>query len=575
MHPSALRASYDAGSFAVRESCSWTSAIENDDRGALASLIRVVGDMGISIEGNKERGSFGLRRAVRWALYLSVLVLVVLAAGVYYAAAHWPYRYSSVKPLLQGVFSSTVEMRQFRRTYFPHPGFIATGLTLRRNSAPNLPPVGSADQLLVEGNWSDMLMLRREVRLVRVVGLHLVIPPVGSEANHEDFPPGSSADFRGPSTMVDEFEISNSLLDIMRTNGERYSFPIHALVMRHLLRDHAVSYEVDMRNARPDGRIRAKGSFGPLVPNELGATPVAGNFTFSEGDLGEIGRLHGTLAATGSFSGRLRSIHVAASGDVVGFSVGQGHPIAVRGQGQGSASGVTGDVIVDQLELASGGTVLHARGTIAGAPAATDVDLSVVKGRVEDVLRPFLRGAVPIAGAATLKAHAHIARAVHGETFLQRLTIVGSFAVPDGLLTNAETEQKLTAFSDREQKPMPSKEEGDGGIQSTTGDVISSLSAQAEIRDGVLSSRDVRFGIPGANAKLKGTFDLRGGALNLVGDLRMERNISHAVTGFKSILLKPLIPFFRGRHAGAVLPIAVTGVPGRYKVSENIFHQKG
>jgi len=54
----------------------------------------------------------------------------------------------------------------------------------------------------------------------------------------------------------------------------------------------------------------------------------------------------------------------------------------------------------------------------------------------------------------------------------------------------------------------------------------------------------------------------------------MDTDISHTATGFKSFLLKPLAPFFKKKNAGAVIPIAVTGLPGHYQVSQNIAHNK-
>jgi hypothetical protein len=54
----------------------------------------------------------------------------------------------------------------------------------------------------------------------------------------------------------------------------------------------------------------------------------------------------------------------------------------------------------------------------------------------------------------------------------------------------------------------------------------------------------------------------------------MDSDISHVTTGLKSLLLKPLIPFFRKDNAGAVIPIAVTGGPNDYKVSQNLLHNK-
>ncbi len=54
----------------------------------------------------------------------------------------------------------------------------------------------------------------------------------------------------------------------------------------------------------------------------------------------------------------------------------------------------------------------------------------------------------------------------------------------------------------------------------------------------------------------------------------MDTDISHATTGFKSFLLKPLAPFFKKRNAGAVVPIAITGTPGHYQVTQDITHNK-
>ena len=62
--------------------------------------------------------------------------------------------------------------------------------------------------------------------------------------------------------------------------------------------------------------------------------------------------------------------------------------------------------------------------------------------------------------------------------------------------------------------------------------------------------------------------------MHLVGNLRMDSDISHVTTGFKSLLLKPLIPFFRKDNAGAVISIVVTGGPNSYKLSQNLLHKK-
>ncbi len=148
------------------------------------------------------------RHKVRLRWYGSALSLAVaIGAGAYLVDAYWPFRYRNVEPLLENVFASQIKISQYHRTYFPRPGFVAVGITLRRKLAPDLPPVGSADKLIVQGSWTDLLMLWARVRLVDVTGLHVVIPPLGSRAIQQDFPPGSSTDFSGPTPLIEQFNL--------------------------------------------------------------------------------------------------------------------------------------------------------------------------------------------------------------------------------------------------------------------------------------------------------------------------------------------------------------------------------
>jgi hypothetical protein len=503
-----------------------------------------------------------------------VCFVVAVVMGGFFAEKYWPYRYRNVKPLLQSVFASKVTISHYRRTYFPHPGFVAKELTLYRNSAPGLPPIGSTKDLIVQGDWIDLLTFRQRVRLVEVVDLHVVIPPVGSRANHEDFPAGSSADFSGPSTTVEELRIHHAVLDIMRKDGSRYTYPIRQAIIRNLRQGQPFSFSVDMQNASPTGHIQAAGSFGPIAPGNFGGTPVSGNFTFSRVNLQEIGDLRGTLSSRGRFSGALSAIEVYATADTPDFAVGRGRPVGLSGSVQCTVSGLNSNIDLHNVEVKTGATVVHAQGAIAGSSKDTNVDLAVDKGRAQDLLHPFLKERAPITGPVWLKAHAHLAPADHGAKFLQRLAVDGRFDVPDQRITNRSNAQKLTEFSQRAQGEKTAKDDKDKGTESAQADVVSLVEGPVTIGDGVARTNRLTFEIPGATANLHGSYDFRDGKVHLLGALRMESDISHAETGFKSLLLKPLIPFFKKKKAGAVVPVAVTGEPHHYQVSQNILHQK-
>src|SRR5262249_13026185 len=204
-----------------------------------------------------------------------------------------------------------------------------------------------------------------------------------------------------------------------------------------------------------------------------------------------------------------------------------------------------------------------------------DLDLTVTKGRAQDLLHPFLESQPPIEGAVTLKAHAHLAPQHDRTKFLERLSVNGGFNLPDERATDPVKEKKLTDFSERAQVSKqpngdpPSEAGGDPAA-----DALSSLEGEVKIRDGVVSTQRLAFALPGAWANLNGSYDLSNGNVHLVGKLRMDSDISHLTKGFKSLLLKPLIPFFLTDNARAVVPIAVTRGPNYFKLSQDLLHKK-
>ncbi len=511
---------------------------------------------------------------VCWLTSLSIALVIAILVN-----AHWPYRYRVVKPMLEEVLGGQVTIAHYHRTFFPNPGFMATGITLDRNPTPGIPPMGTISSIFVQGNWFDLLRFRERVRQVDLTGLHLAIPAAGSAASKKDFPPGSSSNFSGPDTLIDQLRIHDSTLDTTRAEGGIYSFPIGLLTIRNLQKGRVLSYSVDMNNARPRGHIVSDGSFGPLNPGNLGATPLSGHFTFSQVNLHDIGDISGTLFSEGSFQGNLARIQAVTSTATADFAVDGGTPTPVTTSAHCTISALSGNVLLDSIDAKFVSTPIHMQGAVAGSPKVIDVDINVAAGRAQDVLRPFLHSPSPIEGTVWLKSHAHVDPAGHGVHFLDRLHVDGFFNVPTERLTDPKTERELSAFSERAQKAPPFKSEPvanpppDAASQSAV-DVISSLRGRARIEKGSITTPRLEFQIPGSSVDLHGTFSLHDRSVHLLGNLRMQADVSHAATGFKSFLLKPLIPFFKKRKVGAVVPIAVTGKPGSYKVSQDLLSNK-
>jgi hypothetical protein len=87
----------------------------------------------------------------------------------------------------------------------------------------------------------------------------------------------------------------------------------------------------------------------------------------------------------------------------------------------------------------------------------------------------------------------------------------------------------------------------------------------ADITGGLLLSNEiakfhaVHFKVPGAEAILDGTYNLEDTKIDFHGDLKTEASLSDDSSGVKAVLLKPLDPLFKKKHAGAVVPVEMTG----------------
>jgi AsmA-like C-terminal region len=523
-----------------------------------------------------------IRREVRsiwleaplWVHVVVVAVSVLSAATVVFISANWPYRHRKIAPMLEDVLASQVTFTGYHRFYFPHPGFVATGITMRRRSAPDLSPLGHVDMMVVEGTWSDLLMLRQRVGLVDITGLHIVVPVIGSEENHRDFPPGSGSDFTGPDTLIARFLVHKSLLEIQRKEGKPLLFPIKQLEIRNLHKGEALTYAVDMQNALPTGHIVAHGNLGPIHDQSFLSTPVSGNYVFTQVNLHDVGDIAGTLDARGVFKGTLASMEVEASTETQNFAVADGKPTPVEGDTRATLYGEHGDLDIHSIDLKIHETNIHAVGSIKGDPKLTNFDIAVERGRAEDVMQPFIQDEVPISGDVWLKSHAYVGPP--GDGFMERLRMTGTLNVPAEKISDQQAEKNLSAFNERAQgnsKPNTGVRSNTKQIDATK-DVLSSLQGSTRLENGVVSTSRLTFKIPGAQATMAGTFRFDGEVVHLTGNLKMDTDISHTSTGFKSFLLKPLAPFFKKKNAGAIVPIAVTGTPGHYQVTQNITHNK-
>jgi hypothetical protein len=79
----------------------------------------------------------------------------------------------------------------------------------------------------------------------------------------------------------------------------------------------------------------------------------------------------------------------------------------------------------------------------------------------------------------------------------------------------------------------------------------------------------VRFDVPGAIVDLGGSYGVRRGDLDFDGALYMDARLSQTVSGFKSLLLKPVDLLFR-RNGRTLVPLTISGTRTNPKFGLNV-----
>jgi hypothetical protein len=79
--------------------------------------------------------------------------------------------------------------------------------------------------------------------------------------------------------------------------------------------------------------------------------------------------------------------------------------------------------------------------------------------------------------------------------------------------------------------------------------------------------------VPGADINLNGVYSLDGDQFDFSGKARLNAKVSQLTTGFKSLLLKPVDPFFSKNGAGTEVPIKITGTRSEPKFGLDFHHK--
>ncbi|HLJ77454.1 MAG TPA: hypothetical protein VKT75_08575 [Acidobacteriaceae bacterium] len=491
----------------------------------------------------------------------------LLLIGVHLMFFFWPFRYRQVHPMLESVFRSKVTVSGYHRIYFPAPGFVADNVTFYRHGDTSIPPLATIRRMTVRGNWITLFLHPHLLRRIQLEDLHIQIPPAGSPARKTEF---QETGPKSESKMtIETVAVDHATLDFLRKGQGPLRFVFSPTEVHNVKDGQPFTYSASIAIPEPSGFVKTQGTLGPIATSHYQTTPISGDFDLVHANLKGVDGISGMARAAGHYQGTLAQLEVtgdASSGD---FRVSDGHAVPVDAQYQILVNGPAGDVQIQHAVLRSGDSVITATARIAGKPKTTHVDFASTNGSLERYLNVVEHGETTVRGLASFDASADF---INGpEPFLKRLKLSGNLSLHHVSFVT-QRQHTMDAFSARVRKNPPGEPEASS--QTNPPEIYAEASSHTRFDNGVATLPDVVVTIPGAEGKLHGTFNLLNYKVHLTGTAKLEKDLSHTGTGWKSVLLKPLAPFFRHKNAGTVISIAVTGTSDKPNLTQNTLHNK-
>jgi hypothetical protein len=462
---------------------------------------------------------------------------LILVAGILIWA--WPFTQAAVERDLGHTLSGRVQIGTIHSRWFPHPGCTAENVHIES-------PRGRAliRKLIIESSYAALLRRSHSLASIRVQGLSAQLRRGGGSGG-------------GSGMKVGEMAFDDSEVEFEPTHpgGDPLKIGITHADFRPASLSRPMAFNLILNYPKPRGKLEVHGSFEPDPPAQLSAAKISGTFRFDHAELGVFHGLRGVLASHGKFSGPLERVTVDGSSEVAGFKVGddEHHPVHLAATFRAIVNGTNGDTHLESIETELLRSRMHWDGDVAQSGTAgkeARLELASQEVRIQDLLflvtkspRPAMNGAISF--------RANVVLPPGQGRFLEKVRLDGDFRGSGAQFGNPKTQANVTTLSERARGDTKSDENPDT--------IIANLKGHVSIRDAVAHLSNLTFAVPGAFARLDGTFNLITHAVNLHGSLAVDKELSQTTTGFKSLLLKAVDPFFKRKRAGAVIPVTISG----------------
>jgi AsmA-like C-terminal region len=501
-----------------------------------------------------------------WPWILGFFVLLILGAfleGRHIIAQAQPILRERVIETLSARFKTKVELAELDVSItnglnVSGKGLKIFGLTDPNPTAAGMQPLISLQEFRFQTGIQSLFRTPMHVDTVYLKGMALNLPPKEDRQQLSDMR-GDSGKKMKMSIVVDKFvcEDTQLVINTYKPGKMPLDFEISRLNMKDVGPGQPMSFDATLVNPKPVGDIKSTGHFGPFEVESPRETPVDGDYSFTNADLGTLKGISGILSSTGKYQGTLGKIEVNGATDTPDFSLNtSGHPVALHTDFHAIVDGTDGDTYLEPVKARFLHTSFTAKGKVVRMqnPKGHDIELNVVldHARIEDLLLLGVKTDPPImSGDVQMKTKLSL---IPGpEDVASRLNLNGSFKIPAGRFSNEKIQDRIDSLSLRSRgEPKLAQEHAEPGVPSD-------LNGTFRLAEGLFTFSSLQFSVPGTHANVAGQYSLDGNTFDFHGMLRLDAKLSQMMTGWKSVLLKPVDPFFNKNGAGTEVPFKVTG----------------
>jgi hypothetical protein len=504
------------------------------------------------------------RRLWPWvAGFFALLVIATLLVARHLISNAQPILRARVIETLSTRFKTKVELDNLDVSIADGLQVSGKGLRIFGPTDPNpsetgVQPLISLQEFDFRTGLVNLFRTPMHVDTVHVKGMALNIPPKEDRKELATMN-GASGKKMKMTIFVDKFlcEDTQLIVNTYKPGKAPLDFQIGHLEMKDVGPGQPLRFEATLVNPKPVGNIKSAGTFGPFREDAPRDTPVAGDYSFTHADLGTLKGISGILSSTGKYRGTLGRIEVNGATDTPDFRVATGgNPVALHTDFHAIVDGTDGDTYLEPVKARFLHTSFTAKGKVVRMqnPKGHDIELNVVldHARIEDLLQLGVKTDPPVmSGVVQMKTKLGLMPGA--ANVADRMKLDGTFKIPAGLFSNEKIQDRIDSLSLRSQgKPKEAQEHAGGAVPSD-------LDGSFHLAEGLFTFPSLQFSVPGTHANVAGQYTLDGNTFDFHGKLKLDAKLSQMMTGWKSVLLKPVDPFFSKHGAGTEVPFKVTG----------------